>query len=225
MLLDMVVRSLAFAVVLGVLLFWPAGTLAWPQAWIFIILFVGWGLGTGVWLMKADPGLLAARMGSPLAKEQKPTDRAVMAAISAVFLGWLVFMGLDARRYGWSSTPIWAQVVGAVLVNGAFVGWVSVLKANSFAAVTIGVQRERGQTVISSGPYAIVRHPMYAGFLPLMIGAPLLLGSLWGMLVVVLFVPLLAARIAGEEAVLREGLPGYREYVAKVRFRLMPGVW
>ncbi len=225
MLLDMVVRSVVFAVVLGVLLFWPAGTLAWPQAWIFIVLFVGWGLGMGVWLLKADPGLLAARMQSPLSKEQKPTDRAVMAAIFVVFLGWLVLMALDARRFGWSSTPAWAQVLGALLVNGAFVGWVSVLRANSFAATTIAVQKERGQSVISTGPYAIVRHPMYACFLPLMIGAALLLGSLWGLLVILLFVPLLAARIAGEETVLLEGLPGYPEYVAKVRFRLVPGIW
>jgi protein-S-isoprenylcysteine O-methyltransferase Ste14 len=225
MLLNMIARSVAFAVFLGVLLFWPAGTLAWPQGWTFIVLFVGWGIAVGVWLLKSDPGLLAARMKSPLSAEQKPADRAVMAAMLVVFLSWLVLMALDAQRFRCSSTSWWAQVLGALLISAANLGWASVLQANSFAAVTIGVQRDRGQRVISSGPYAIVRHPMYSFFLPLMIGTPLLLGSLWGLLGIMFFVPLLAARIAGEEFVLLEGLPGYDEYVAKVRFRLVPGVW
>jgi protein-S-isoprenylcysteine O-methyltransferase Ste14 len=224
-LLDMVARSVGFAVVLGVLLFLPAGTLAWPQAWVFIVLFGGWGLGLGVWLMKADPGLLASRMKSPLSAEQKASDRAVMTAILIAFLGWFVLMALDARRFSWSATPFWAQILGAVLISAAYLGWIGVLKANSFASVTIGLQQERRQAVISSGPYALVRHPMYSYSLLLMLGAPLLLGSLWGLLGLVLFVPLLAARIAGEEALLREGLAGYREYVGKVRFRLVPGVW
>jgi protein-S-isoprenylcysteine O-methyltransferase Ste14 len=224
-LLEMIARSVGFAVVLGVLLFLPAGTLAWPQAWVFIILFNGSGLAVGVWLMKADPGLLASRMKSPLSREQKERDRAVMAVLLGIFCGWFVLMALDARRFSWSMTPLWAQVLGAVLISVAFLGWIWVLQANSFAAVTIGLQRERGQAVISSGPYARVRHPMYSYSLLLMIGAPLLLGSLWGLIGLLLFVPLLAARIVGEEAVLRDGLAGYPEYVAKVRFRLVPGVW
>ena len=99
------------------------------------------------------------------------------------------------------------------------------LKANSFASATLRVQEERGQTVISTGPYAVVRHPMYAYTLLLFIGIPLLLGSLWGLLGVALFLPLLIARVIGEEAMLMDGLPGYREYAAKVRFRLLPRVW
>jgi protein-S-isoprenylcysteine O-methyltransferase Ste14 len=224
-LVEMIARSVGFAIVLGLLLFLPAGTLAWPQAWAFIVLFFGLGLAMGVWLLKADPSLLAARMKSPFSRDQKPSDRAVMIGIMVVFLGWFVLMALDAQRFGWSRVPVWAQVLGALLIVVANLGWVSVLKANSFAAVTIAVQADRGQTVISSGPYAIVRHPMYSFFLPLMIGAPLLLGSLWGLLVILLFVPLLVARIAGEEALLRDGLAGYREYTTKVRFRLVPGVW
>jgi protein-S-isoprenylcysteine O-methyltransferase Ste14 len=107
----------------------------------------------------------------------------------------------------------------------AFIGWVGVLATNSFAATQVRLQPERGQRVISTGPYGVVRHPMYAYSLLLMIGAPLLLGSLWGLLGLILFVPLLAARLLGEEAMLMEGLPGYRDYAAKVRFRLVPGVW
>ncbi len=218
-------NALVFAVVLGLLLFLPAGTLAWPQAWVFLVLFIGCSEATGVWLMKTDPGLLAARSKSPISADQKPADRAVMAAILAVFLGWIVFMALDARRFGWSHMPLWAQVFGAVLILGAFWGWIGVLRANTFAATTIELQEARGQTVISTGPYAVVRHPMYAYVLPLMVGTSLLLGSLWSLAWLVLAVPLLAARALGEEAMLRAGLPGYRDYAAKVRSRLLPGLW
>jgi hypothetical protein len=114
----------------------------------------------GVWLKKTDPGLLAARMKSPISADQKFSDRAVMSAILVVFIGWFGFMAVDARRYGWSHTPLWAQALGAALNVGAFYGWVGVLRANSFAAVMVRLQEERGQTVISAGPYAVVRHPM-----------------------------------------------------------------
>jgi protein-S-isoprenylcysteine O-methyltransferase Ste14 len=224
-LLKMVAHSLAFAALLGLLLFLPAGTVAWPQAWVFMAIFIGCSEAIGIWLTKSDPDLLAARMKSPISADQKPTDRAVMGAILVVFCGWLVFMALDARRFGWSHTPWWAQALGAALIVGAFYGWVEVLKANTFASVTLRVQEERGQIVISTGPYAIVRHPMYAYAMLLFLGAPLLLGSLWGLLGVVLFIPLLAARVLGEETMLLDGLPGYREYAAKVRFRLLPGMW
>lgn len=225
MLLKMIAPSLAFAVLLGLLLFLSAGTLAWPQAWIFMALFIGCGEAIGVWLMKSNPSLLAERMKSPMSGDQRPSDRRVMGAILVVFPAWFAFMAVDARRFGWSHTPLWAQALGAVLIMGAFYGWIGVLRVNSFAAVTVRLQKERGQTVISTGPYGVVRHPMYAYAVLLMIGAPLLLGSLWGLLGLVLFIPLLAARALGEEAVLMDGLPGYREYAARVRFRLLPGVW
>ncbi len=207
------------------LLFLPAGTWAWPQAWIFLAIFCGCGFAIGVWLLKTNPDLLAERMKSPISPDQAARDRAVIIAIVLCFFAWFVFMGLDARRFGWSHTPTWAQVLGVLLIIGAFCGWAQVLRANHFASVTIRLQKERAQTVISSGPYAVVRHPMYSYALLLLIGAPLLLGSLWGLLGLAVFVPLLALRIFGEEAMLMDGLPGYRDYATKVRFRLLPGVW
>ncbi len=225
MLLRLTARTIVFAALMGVLLFVPAGTLAWPQGWAFLVLFNGSGLIIGVWLAKADPGLLAARMKSPLSRDQRRFDRVVMFAIMGVFYGWFIFMGIDARRMGWSHTPVWAQVLGAVLIIVTVIGSVGVLKANSFAAVTINVQSERGQTVATTGPYAVVRHPMYGYLLLMMLGTPLLLGSLWGLLGIVVMLPLLVARAAGEEAILRDGLPGYREYMEKVRHRFIPGLW
>ena len=212
-------------VFLWALLFLPAGTLAWPQAWIFLALFVGCGSAIGWWLLKTNPGLLAERMKSPFSHDQAARDRAVIIIIVLCFFAWFVLMALDARRFAWSHTPTWAQVLGALLIIAAFCGWTQVLRANSFASVTVRLQQERGQTVISTGPYAVVRHPMYSYALLLMVGAPLLLGSLWGLLGLLLFVPLLALRIRGEEAMLLDGLPGYRDYASKVRFRLLPGLW
>jgi protein-S-isoprenylcysteine O-methyltransferase Ste14 len=221
----MLVQSAVSILLAVLLLFLPAGTLAWPQAWIFLALFFGCGQALGLWLLRRDPALLAERMKSPLGANQHPRDRAIIVAIIVVFCGWLVFMALDARRFGWSHTPEWVQAVGAVLIVAAFGGWTGVLRANSFAATQIRLQPDRGQRVITTGPYAVVRHPMYAYTLLLMIGAPLLLGSLWGLLGLVLFLPLLALRTLGEEAMLMAGLPGYSGYAEKVRFRLIPGVW
>ena len=220
-----VVQNLVFNVVFVLLLFVPAGSLAWPQGWVFLVLFDGCSLAIGYWLLRTDPALLAERMKSPFDANQKPRDRAVMGVLLLCFGVWLVFMALDARRFRWSDTPLWAQAIGAALIVVAFWAWSRVLRVNSFASTRVRLQPERGQTVISTGPYAIVRHPMYADALFLMIGAPLLLGSLWGLLGVLPVLPLLALRIRGEEAVLMDGLPGYRAYAAKVRFRLVPGVW
>jgi protein-S-isoprenylcysteine O-methyltransferase Ste14 len=222
---KVLLQSLGFAVVLGLLLFLPAGTPAWPQGWIFLALFCGCSLATGEWLRKADPALFTERLKSPMSADQTPRDRAVMASLMLSLAAWIAVMALDARRFGWSAAPPWAEALGALLILLAFWGWVTVLRANSFAATRVRLQPERGQTVISTGPYGVVRHPMYAYSLLLMIGTPLLLGSLWGLLGLVLFVPLLAARLQGEEAMLREGLPGYRDYAGKVRYRLVPGVW
>jgi protein-S-isoprenylcysteine O-methyltransferase Ste14 len=111
-----------------------------PQAWVFMALFIGCSKAIGVWLKKTDPDLLAARMKSPISADQKFSGRAVMSAILVVFIGWFGFMAVDARRCGWSHTPLWAQALGAALIVGAFYGWVGVLRANSFDAVTVRLQ-------------------------------------------------------------------------------------
>ena len=153
MLFKMIVRSVLGGVFLGLVLFLPAGTLAWPQGWIFMALFMGCSAAIGLWLWRTDPDLLAERMKSPMSADQKLSDRIVMGAIMIVFLGWLVLAALDAKRFGWSHVPLWLEVVGALLILIAFYGWVTVLRANSFAAVNIRLQAERKQTVISSGPF------------------------------------------------------------------------
>jgi protein-S-isoprenylcysteine O-methyltransferase Ste14 len=220
-----VVRSATWFILLGLILFGSAGTLAWPQAWVFLALFILCSVAMGLWLKRADPELLAERMKSPLSGDQSLRDRVVVVVLMVWFAVWLAVMGLDIR-FGWSGgVPAWAEVLGAVLIVAAFWGWARVLQANRFASVQVRLQSERGQSVVSSGPYAVVRHPMYSFVLLLMIGAPLLLSAWWGLVASLAALPLLAARTLGEEAVLLTGLTGYREYTEKVRFRLLPWIW
>ncbi|HEY3812968.1 MAG TPA: isoprenylcysteine carboxylmethyltransferase family protein [Caulobacteraceae bacterium] len=221
----MVVQSLFGFLWLGVMLFVPAGRLDWPQAWAFMVLFIGAGLAIGLWLAKAHPDVLAARMRPPLSGVQKGSDRAIMAALLIAFVGWFIFMGFDARVHWSPPVPLWAEAIGAGLLLYAFYGWYRVLAVNAFAATTIELQSDRGQTVISTGPYAVVRHPMYAFALLFFAGIALLLGSLWGLAGLLVFTPILMLRAAGEEAMLREGLAGYVDYAQKVRWRLVPLVW
>jgi protein-S-isoprenylcysteine O-methyltransferase Ste14 len=219
-----VVRSVTSFVLLGLILFGSAGTLAWPQAWVFLAFFILCSVGMGLWLMRTDPELLAERMKSPFSGDQSLRDRIVIAVLMVWFAVWLVVMGLDVRFGRSSDVPVWAEVLGAVLILAAFWGWVRVLQANRFASVQVRVQAERGQSVASTGPYAVVRHPMYSFALLLMVGAPLLLSAWWGLVASLVAFPLLVARTLGEEAVLLTGLAGYREYTEKVRFRLLPWI-
>jgi protein-S-isoprenylcysteine O-methyltransferase Ste14 len=162
---------------------------------------------------------------SPIQKEQSAQDKIVTGLLLLLFFGWFVFMALDAVRFKWSSVPAWLEIPGALgVLLACYIGYLT-LRENTFAALVVKVQRERAQTVISTGPYRYVRHPMYAGMLFYLLGAPLLLGSWWGLLwgcgLLVLFV----LRLLIEEGTLRKQLEGYNEYAARVRYRLVPGVW
>jgi protein-S-isoprenylcysteine O-methyltransferase Ste14 len=210
---------------MGALLFLSAGTLDWRGAWIFMAELLIGGLAVMLWLARHDPGLLKERMGSPFQKGQIFWDKVFMALIIVVWYGWLMLIAFDARRWGLSHIQEgWSDAGAAMIGIGFFIVWLT-FRENSFAAPVIKIQEERGQYVIGTGPYGVVRHPMYAGAALYMIGTPLLLGSWLGLLVLPLILGALAIRIFIEEAALREGLPGYGEYAARVRYRLLPGVW
>src|SRR5262245_13760332 len=219
-----IVQTVVWYGVMGLLLFVPAGTLQWPGAWAFLAEMIGLSAVTGALLARHDPGLLAERLGSPVQKGQPTADKFLLMAIFLSLAGWLVFMGL-AKRFGWSDMPVWVQAVGALGV--ALCLWIGyrVMRENSFAAPVVKIQKERGQRVIDTGPYSYVRHPLYAGALFFFLGVPLLLGSWWGLAPTPAFVLLLAARIRLEEKTLLDGLEGYKAYVARVRYRLMPLIW
>jgi protein-S-isoprenylcysteine O-methyltransferase Ste14 len=219
------VKAVFWIVSIGALLFLSAGTLDWPGAWIFMAEFVIGGLAVTLWLARHDPGLLKERMSAPFQKDQVFWDKVFIAFIIVVWFSWLVLMALDAKRWGLSHMPDALKYAGAALIPiGFFIVWLA-FRENSFAAPVIKIQEERGQRVISTGPYRIVRHPMYAGATLYMVGMPLLLGSWLGLLVLPLILSALTVRIFIEEAALRKGLPGYSQYAARVRYRLVPGVW
>ena len=210
---------------MGALLFGVAGRLDWPGAWLFLGLMGGLGLLSGAWLAWRDPALLAERLAPLWQREQKLWDKLLLLGASLLSVAWLVTMALDAGRWRLSHMPGWAQPVGlAGLALAALLAGLA-FRANSFAAPVVKLQRARGHKVADRGAYAVVRHPMYAGVLWFFLGLPLLLGSWWGFA----FVPVLTAglglRAVLEERVLLAGLDGYAAYAARVRWRLVPGVW
>jgi protein-S-isoprenylcysteine O-methyltransferase Ste14 len=219
------IKSALWVAFTGALLFLSAGTLDWPGAWTFLAEFVIGGSVIMLWLKRHDPELLRERMAGLFQRDQAFSDKVFMATLVVMWHSWLVLMALDAKRWHISRTPEWLSVLGALLIAvGLFVVW-RAFRANSFAAPVIKIQEDRGQRVVSTGPYGIVRHPMYTGVLIYLLGMPLLLGSWLGLLVLPLIVGALVVRIFIEEATLREGLPGYAEYAARVRYRLIRGVW
>ena len=217
-------QTFAWIAVFAVLLFIPAGTLRWPGAWVFLIFMVTCGLSFGGWLARKSPELLAERMRSPIQKDQPAADKKIIWAFGAANLIWLIAMGLDERFHP-SRMPIALQALGLALliVSSFFIMWV--FRENAFAAAVVKVQSERGHHVISSGPYAYVRHPMYSGAVLFLIGIALLLGSWWGLVMSPVFAVIFAVRTGIEENTLMTGLPGYADYAARVRYRLVPGVW
>jgi protein-S-isoprenylcysteine O-methyltransferase Ste14 len=182
------------------------------------------GLGSGVWLAKTDPALLAERMRPMMQDAQPAADKKFMLVFGAAALVWFAAIGLD-KRFDASDVPTALQALGLAMLVASTATIMWVMRENSFAAPVIKVQAERGHRVIDTGPYALVRHPMYSGTVLFFFGVPLLLGSWWGVIVAPLFVGLFAIRAGIEERALLEGLPGYAAYTAKVRYRLAPGIW
>lgn len=216
---------LVFGVVITALpLFLAAGTIAWPAGWIYLILLYGWLLIGILLLLKYNPGLLAERINiSP--PNQKAWDKVFVLLLNVFFFAWVILMPLDAVRFHWSWMPLWLQVVGGIALVVSFVLMSLTFRENSYLSPMVRVQEERGQTVISTGPYHLVRHPLYAGGLFMFLGTPLLLGSWYGLLLVVLFLPALLVRTVLEERTLRQELSGYEDYMKQVKYRLVPYIW
>ena len=224
MITKLVLQTFIWFGVMGALLFLSAGTLHWPGAWVYLAGMVVLSLTMGVALARRDPGLMNERLSPPIQKNQTAADKVLLSILLIAIFGWQVFMGLDVR-FGWSAVPVWAQVVGAlVLLVGIWICYLTMLE-NSFAAPVVKIQDERGQRVITTGPYSHVRHPMYAGAILFFAGTTLLLGSWWGLVSVLAFIILLAIRTFIEEKTLRSGLRGYDDYATRVRYRLIPMVW
>jgi protein-S-isoprenylcysteine O-methyltransferase Ste14 len=224
MVVRLLVQNALWVIGIGVLVFASAGTLHWPAGWVFLATIAVLGIATSFWLLKVDPALLAERMNVTMQKNQPVSDKIFMLVIASLILIWFVVIGLDHRVNG-SDFSILLQVFGFILLLASLGFSLWVMRENSFAAPVVKIQSERGHHVISSGPYAWVRHPMYSGALVFFAGVPLMLGSWWGLVLIPLFTLLFGYRSGIEEQVLIDGLPGYADYRTRVRYRLVPGVW
>lgn len=210
------------AIALGILLFLPAWTLRYWQGWVFIIVFQTAVNAIGIFLSLKDPALLEKRKKVGPASETSPTQKIIMSLAFVGIVTLLVICALSVR-FGWSVVPWYISLLGDTLVAlGLFINFL-VFKENSFGGVSIETYED--QKVITTGLYALIRHPMYAGVLVMMIGVPLALGSYWGLIVLAFILPGLAWRILDEEKLLKKDLPGYSEYMQKVHFRLIPKLW
>jgi protein-S-isoprenylcysteine O-methyltransferase Ste14 len=224
MLRRIVIQTVVWFALQAALLLGVAGDWTWPQGWTYLGEVLALSSATTIGLMMNDPELLKARLSSPLKSNQRPVDRAIMMAFFAAYVGWFVLIGLD-HRFMWTGTPLIVQILGAALIGAGMVLVWETFRANTFATTQVRVQAERAQTVIDSGPYRYIRHPMYAGMVLFVIGTPLMLGSLWGLAATPVLFVMLAMRTLGEEKVLKQDLAGYAEYMTKTPWRIVPGVW
>jgi protein-S-isoprenylcysteine O-methyltransferase Ste14 len=222
LILQTIRTALIGILLMGLVLFLPAGTLNYWQAWVFIAVFSISTNAIGIYLARKDPLLLERRVNFGPAKEPGKAQKIIMSLTGVGVLAMLVFPALD-HRFGWSPVPTAVSLVGDFLVALGLYIDLLVMKVNSFSGST--VQTFEGQQVISTGPYGVVRHPMYSGVLIMCAGVPLALGSWWGLWILVIVLPVLAWRILDEEKLLSKELPGYTEYMGKVRFHLVPYLW
>ena len=204
-------------------IFVPAGTLRWTEAWIFIILYTAAVTAAVAWMKKKAPGLFQERTRRK--KDAKSWDRIFMALYSIFLLILLILPGLDAVRFRWSNIPSIAKVLAFIGYLPGF--WIAfwAMRENSFLSDVVRIQEDRGHTVCTTGPYRFVRHPMYVGVILIMICYPFSLGSLYTLIPAAIIIGLFFFRTALEDKTLQNELPGYMEYVQKVRYRLIPGLW
>jgi protein-S-isoprenylcysteine O-methyltransferase Ste14 len=218
-------RSILYLFIFVVILFVPAGRLDWWAGWA---LFTGFILAVGLlvlWARRNDPALMAERQNSAKAENVKGWDKVIMSIYSVVLLIMLVLASFDAGRMGWSQIPLVVRLMGWLGLVLAYVLVWRVMVENTFLSERVRIQDERGHQVVSTGPYRIIRHPMYAGIILAMFSLPIALGSWWALIPAVLIVGLFIIRTALEDRTLLEELTGYQEYARKVRYRLLPGIW
>ncbi len=219
-----VALSLEF-LVFAALLFGAAGTFKWIAGWVFMALFFIFALVISIMLLRHDPALLEERLRPLIQKDQPKWDKILMPIVAVVFCGWIALMGLDAVRFRWSTMPVWLQGIGVAGLLWSMYITYATYRENPYLAAVVKIQTDRGHKVVSTGPYAIVRHPLYAGVLLMLPSIALMLGSWYGVAGSVLLIAGISVRAVLEERELQARLPGYADYARRVRFRLVPHVW
>ena len=224
--LSKLIGAFLYLLFFPVILFVLAGDWRWTEGWLFSVIFLLMCYSTLLYLYFYDPALLKERFGSPVQQDQKRWDKVLLSFFFVDFLVWFAIMPLDAMRYGWSPAfPFWARATGTLLLVLSSVILFEALRENTFAAPVVKIQKERGQHVISTGLYGIVRHPMYAGAVLLFVAGPLLLGSIFGLIMGLVLIVTIAVRSIGEEAMLKQEHEGYSDYMKKVKWRMIPYVF
>ena len=221
--LSLVVRMFLFAVAL----LWPAGTWQWWEAWALVGLWAIYGVITVHYFLRHDPALLAERMKLvPLHKEQKVWDKVLMLLFFIAGIGLYLIPGFDVMRYEWSEPlPVWMKII-AMLVHlpcFLFLGWV--MRENTFLSQVVKIDKDRDHQVVTTGPYALVRHPMYTVVIVLLFAVPVALGSRFALILAVFLTLLLIIRTYLEDRTLHAELEGYPEYAKQTQYRLIPGIW
>ena len=208
--------------IIGLFIFAPAGSFNFWQAWVYSIIFFMSSATITAYLWKRDRELLARRVEAGPVEEKEKTQKIIQVFASLLFISILIVPSLD-HRFGWSNVPLYIVIIGDILVVLGFFLVFLVFKENTFAAATIEIATD--QKVITTGPYSMVRHPMYSSALIMLFGTPLALGSWWGLLVFIPFTLIIILRLLDEEKFLSKNLTGYNEYCQKVRYRLIPFLW
>lgn len=223
---DLAKRALAglarFQIALALMIFLPAWSLAYWQGWLYWVLFGAACLTITLYFLRHDRGLIERRMQAGPGAETEPRQKLILTFASVALIAMYIVSPLD-HRFGWSCVPVWLVLIADTIVVTGFYGFFITFRQNAFAAAT--VQVESNQRVISTGLYAIVRHPMYAAAVPLFLATPLALGSWWGLVPAAALLATVVWRLLDEEYYLARHLPGYAEYQRKVRARLVPGLW
>ncbi|MEQ1951483.1 isoprenylcysteine carboxylmethyltransferase family protein [Mesorhizobium sp. CN2-181] len=221
--LQWIAYSIGMPLVMAVLVFWPAGTLHWILGWLFLAVFVTASVAACLVLWRVNPIIFAAR--SRVQEGTKRWDRILLAFFLPLFMTIMPVAGLDSGRFHWMPAPGWAVMLGYLLLLAgiALFSWAQAV--NRFFEPGVRIQSERGHRVIDTGPYAYVRHPGYVGAIAMLFGMALALGSLVALIPAVATAALLMLRTAWEDETLRGELPGYAEFAARTRYRLLPGIW
>ena len=224
--IGQIIFTLIYILIFPALLLFLSGDWAWIEGWIFSIWFIILCYTTIIFLYRKDPSLLAERYRKPGTGDQKGWDKYVVIGLVIGFTAWIIIMPLDAKRLEWTTNfPVWLKVIGMIELILSFFLFYRSYADNTFLSPLVRIQTERKQQVVTTGVYSFVRHPMYLGGILLFIGAPMLLGSAYGIILGFSMLFLLASRIIGEEKMLASELEGYTEYKKKVRHRLIPFVW
>jgi len=221
---KILIRFALFPVFLGALLFGPANTLNWIAAWIYIIIYLGFGVILVTWMRKNNPGPLKERMAI-LKSSAKGWDKIIIFLATMLFITLFFIIGFDTGRYHWSCAPIILRAIGFISIISSFILTFLVMKENTYLSRIVEIQKERGHSVITTGPYKYVRHPMYVGVIIMFFFTPLALGSIYGLIPALLLIGLIVIRTYKEDKMLHRELQGYREYAEKTPYRLLPGIW